>query len=268
MEYDYKCVNVEREASVATLFMYWPDGIKREPRTFHRELSEALWKLRHDDEVRVVVLRGAGDQYFLSHFPEEKSEDSVVSRDRYYEIINNSSPAMIDTILRMPKPVIAMVNGDALGIGASIAFACDIIIAAEDAFITDSHMAKHYWSSDADVHEGAVAGDGGAVFWPLNMALCVAKECLMLARPIKAKELFEMHAINRAVPRDELQKTVDEMVKLLLDRPAWALGWTKLALNKRVLQNAELTLHASLALELLAIDVRKNDVDGKGIERI
>ena len=255
-------------SEVATVFMYWPDGIKREPRKFHSEFSDVLWRLRFDNDVRVVVLRGAGERYFLSHFPEEPSAEAVVTEDRYYEILNNSSPAMIESILRMPKPVIAMVNGDALGIGASIAFACDIIIAAEDAYITDSHMAKYYWSDDADIHDGAVAGDGGAVFWPLNMALCIAKEHLMLARPTTAKELWDMHSINRAVPRSELQKTVDDMVSLLLDRPAWALGWTKLAVNKRVLQNAELTLQASLALELLAIGVRSNNRDGKGVRRI
>ena len=92
MEYEYRCLKVERDGGLATVLMYWPDGIKKEPRQFHKELSDVLWRLRYDDEVRVVVLRGAGERYFLSHFPEEKSEEAVVSQDRYYEIINNSSP--------------------------------------------------------------------------------------------------------------------------------------------------------------------------------
>ena len=76
-----------------------------------------------------------------------------------------------------------MVNGDAIGIGSAIAMACDIIVAAEDAHITDSHIASHYWQKQIGVHNGVVAGDGGAVFWPLSMSLPLAKEFLFTGRP-------------------------------------------------------------------------------------
>ena len=262
-DYTYKRVKVDVSTQVATVYMFWPDGL-RDPTIggggpdvalFHTEFCDALQKLRNDDSIRIVVIRGPGDRYFLSHFAgtedgEPAARSSAGPRTFHYTV---EAPQLIENILKMPKPVIAMVNGDALGIGATIAMACDIIIAAEDAYITDSHIASHYWQKRASVHRGVVPGDGGAVFWPLAMSVPLAKEFLFTGRPVTARELADMHAINRAVPKEQLQKTVDEMVKLLLDRPAWALGWTKIAMNKRVLQNFDLTMELSLAYELMSM---------------
>jgi enoyl-CoA hydratase len=275
--YTYKRVKVDIANAVATVYLYWPDGL-RDPTTggggpdvslFHDELSDALRQLRDDDTVRVVILRGAGDRYFLSTFAGVEDGDPALrggSLDAAYNTARTAT-SMLEPILKMAKPVIAMVNGDALGIGASIAMACDLIIAAEDAFITDCHIASFYWLKRASVHQGTVPGDGGAVFWPLDMSLHLAKELLFTGRPITARELADMHVINRAVPKEQLQAAVDEMVQLLLDRPAWALGWTKVAMNKRLLQNFELTLDLGLAYELLAT-TRRTAADQRGITHI
>src|SRR5665213_96350 len=157
-----------------------------------------------------------------------------------------------------------MVNGDAIGIGATIAMACDLIIAAEDAFITDCLIANSYWMTKADPHWGTVPGDGGAVFWPMTMSTPVAKELLFTGRPVTARELADMRAINRAVPADQLHDTVDAMVDELLARPAWALGWTKMMMNKRVIENFERTMDLGLAYELMAAQRRRSGAE-KGV---
>jgi enoyl-CoA hydratase len=271
-EYPFDKVRVDIQDQVATVYLYWPDGI-RYPAVlpgardvpFHEEFREALHTLRNDDSVRVVILRGPGDRYFLSTFAgvEDAAEDVVRPASTIFAA-TNGLPQIVESIVKMPKPVIAMVNGDAIGMGSAIAMACDLIIAVEDAFITDSHMASHYWRTKAPVKDGVVPGDGGAVFWPLAMSVCLAKEYLFTGRPVTARELADLHAINRAVPREQLQATVDEMVERLLDRPAWALAWAKLAINKRVVQNLELTLELSLAHEMITIQ-RNQSGETKGI---
>jgi hypothetical protein len=77
-------------------------------------------------------------------------------------------------------------------------------------------------------------------------------------------ELADLRAINRAAPRKELQAAVDDMVQVLLARPAWALAWAKLAVNKRVVQNLELTLDVSLAHEMITLQ-RAQSGEEKGV---
>ena len=268
----YERIKVDISGQVATIYLYWPDGI-RFPKPppppdavpFHDEFRDALLKLRNDDSVRVVILRGPGDRYFLSSFAGVEDDDEKIMRpaDTIFKSMVGA-PQMIEQILKMAKPVIAMVNGDAIGIGSAIAMACDIIVAVEDAYITDSHIASHYWQKQIGVHDGVVAGDGGAVFWPLSMSLPLAKEFLFTGRPVTARELADLHAINYAVPRDQLQETVDKTVQLLLERPAWALAWTKLTVNKRVIQNFELTMDLGLALEMITIQQGQSG-EAKGV---
>jgi enoyl-CoA hydratase len=274
-EYSYHSVKVDRVDQVATVSMYWPDGLRKSGAggpgvaPFHEEFRDALQKLRNDDSVRIVVLRGAGDRYFLSTFA-GLEDDEPASITRPEETIFSSTvgaPQMIEQILKMAKPVIAMVNGDAIGLGATIAMACDLIVAAEDAYITDSHIASQYWQPKTGVHDGMVPGDGGAVFWPRAMSLPLAKEYLFTGRPVRARELADLRAINRAVPPDRLQQEVDELVRLLLERPAWALAWAKTTVNKQVIQTFELTLDLGLAYEMISIQRGQGGGD-KGITRL
>lgn len=270
-EYSYERVHVTMEDQVATVFMNWPDGIRDPKRValFHEEFTDAMFKLRNDDSVRVVILRGAGDRYFLSTFAGvEDSDPSTRTKSgdtAYHSTVQ--APQMLEHILKMSKPVIAMVNGDAIGIGATIAMACDIIIAAEDAFITDCHIASFHWMKKADSHQGTVPGDGGAVFWPLLMSTPIAKEMLFTGRPVTARELADMRAINSAVPKEQLESVVTDMVNRLLDRPAWALGWTKTIMNKRVVDNFEMTMDLGLAYEVMA-QQRRQVGETKGIETL
>jgi enoyl-CoA hydratase len=273
MESGYEQIHIRRAGAVATLLMQWPDGSAEGVVQFHHEFPLALHELRYDDSVRVVVLRGAGPRFLTSVAPERSEylspKTSIIgSWPNTFAAIRENA-AMLDGIVDMEKPVIAMVNGDALGIGASVALHCDLIVANEDALISDLHLAvdKYLTSYSSPVGAGVVPGDGGCVIWPLQMGLAKAKEFVLTGRPVKARELAQMGAINAAVPLDRLQATVDGYVGDLLKRPAWALGWAKMALNKRLKHNLDLTLDLSIALEALSARIR--DVEpGQGTERL
>ena len=130
------------------------------------------------------------------------------------------------------KPIVGKVNGPALGFGSSLVFACDLIVAVDDAEIIDIHlgMGEHMGGPGF----GIVTGDGGSSLIPMHMPPAKAKEFLFLAKPYTGRELAEMNVINHAVPRDELDATVDDMVERLLKRTSYALAWTKRTANRRI----------------------------------
>jgi len=143
-------------------------------------------------------------------------------------------------MLDLDKPIIAAVNGAAVGLGATIALFCDIIIAAETARFGDTH-----------VRAGVVAGDGGAVMWPLLVGPAKAKELLMTGDIIDAKEAERIGLVNKVVPLADLLPTARELARRLANGPTLAIAWTKHSINKRIKQDVNLLIDASLASENL-----------------
>ncbi|GIH17758.1 enoyl-CoA hydratase/isomerase family protein [Rugosimonospora africana] len=274
-DYDFQQLGVRVAGQVATVELLWPDGRSRDKQAGHHELATCLARVRGDDDIRVLVLKGAVDGTFYAPFVggEHSAEPSrfkkgVMSDPEHIYRALQETQQIMDSIVRMEKPVIAMVNGNALGLGASLAFACDFIVADERAYITDIHIANHHFVPSANRSTGIVPGDGGTVFWPAQMSLVKAKEYLMTGRPVTARELADLNAITKAVPASELQATVDGYIEELLARPAWALGWTKLAINKRLRSDLELTLDTSAALEALSMRVRDDYPGPKGTQTL
>jgi enoyl-CoA hydratase len=190
----------------------------------------------------------------------------MTDRARTYEGIRNNGETL-ETMVSMEKPIIAKVNGDAVGIGATLVFFCDLVIANEDAYISDSHIALHHLSPHLARGIGVVPGDGGAIGWPLQMSLFKAKEYLMLGRPVKARELADIHVINWAVPAAELDARVAEIVGELLEHPAWALAWSKLVLNKHVKDRLNLVHDLSFSLEAHSMRISELE-EGKGMRKL
>lgn len=142
----------------------------------------------------------------------------------------------------MEQPIVAAVNGDAVGLGATLALFCDIIIASEKARFGDPH-----------VRVGLVAGDGGAVIWPLLCGVTKAKEYLMTGDLISAAEAERIGLINHAVPLGEVMPKAIELARRLANGPTRAIRWTKLACNKRLRDEVNLVLDASLAVETISM---------------
>jgi enoyl-CoA hydratase len=145
-------------------------------------------------------------------------------------------------MLEVEQPLISAVNGDAVGLGATIALFCDIIIAAENARLGDTH-----------VKVGLVAGDGGAVIWPLLIGVAKAKELLFTGDLIDAREAERIGLVNRVVPPGKAYEEALRLATRLAAGPTRAIRWTKLATNKRLKDEVNLVLDASLAVETLSM---------------
>jgi enoyl-CoA hydratase len=129
-----------------------------------------------------------------------------------------------------------------VGLGATLALFCDVIIASENAKFGDPHVTV-----------GLVAGDGGAVIWPMLCGLARAKEYLMTGDLLTATEAERIGLINHVVPQDEVMSKAMQLAQRLANGPSKAIRWTKLACNKRLRDEVNLVLDASLAVESLSM---------------
>lgn len=216
----------------------------------HWELGSVLARLREDDGVRVVIITGAEDGVPLlaagrpMEGPSPYETMGIQIPDPHFRAFMGLVRAH-QMLAEMEKPVVARVNGDAVGFAQSIMFNCDIIVAWEDARILDHHMGMERTGLPLAV----VPGDGGAALVPLYMSPARAMEYLMLAKEYKASELERLGIINYAVPMDRLDEVVDDIVARLLQRSAYALALTKRVVKRRVVDHLNLTLDASFAFE-------------------
>jgi enoyl-CoA hydratase/carnithine racemase len=256
----YTRISVETEEQVATIELSPHsrdrEGLEEEysdpEHNSHWELANAFDDLRADNDVRVVVVTGGGETF--KHPPAELYRTETGKENR-------NDPRRIwctfvghlrahQTIAEMEKVVVAKVNGDAIGFGQSLALACDLVVSVEDARFIDHHLAMGE-VEDVGPEYGVVTGDGGSSLVPLYMSPPKAKEYLMLGKPYTGRDLAEMDLINYAVPPEELDETVDELVSALLDRSAYALAWTKRTANRLVVDHLSRTLDASAAYEMV-----------------
>jgi len=255
---EYFLLDIVRTGQVATIELKRIEKHVREVmRTQKRggaqraaEVARALHELREDQNIRVIVITGKNDVFTIP--PSSYGHHGNPGND--WDIMAGVTKA-VEIMCTIEKPVIAKVNGHAVGFGANLVLACDFIVAREDAIIADHHMSAGELQIDGQIVGSAdhcmVTGDGGSVFAPLKMPLAMAKEYLMLARPFTAKELAGMGVVNYAMPAEELDAKTNEIVQRLLRRNAYALAMTKRILNKQALAQFNMSHDASLAYEFL-----------------
>jgi len=236
-------------------------GGDREQGSIFLELGRLMNEFREDRDVRVIVLTGARDGVFLASGPSSiyavpeavaHVTDPVNSWHLMGVIRTHTAMAEIE------KPIVAKVNGDAIGFGQSVMFSSDFAIAREDAVINDVHMGqgtvlRSDGSGPVGPGFGLVPGDGAGAVVPLFMSPMKAKEYLMLSETLTGAELAAMNCINAAVPAAELDARVDELVEKLLSKSAYALGWTKRLVNRHVFEQLNRALDLSLAYEHITI---------------
>jgi enoyl-CoA hydratase len=147
---------------------------------------------------------------------------------------------MIWDLLDIPIPIVAAINGPAVGLGASIALLCDTIFIAESAHVADPHVLV-----------GIVAGDGGAAIWPLAVGPARAKQYLMTGDPVPAVEAERIGLVNRVVPDDALRDEALAFARRLAAGAPLAIQYTKQSVNKVVKEALNLAFDASTALEIV-----------------
>ncbi|MCD6380192.1 enoyl-CoA hydratase/isomerase family protein [bacterium] len=216
----FECVKFEKEDAVAKVIINRPDKLNALSIKTVIELHEVFSSIKKDDEVRVVVFSGAGGKAFAAgaDIGELLVQDMIGGKNfslRGHELCN--------LIENLGKPVVAVIDGFALGGGCELAMAATIRIATESAKM-----------GQPEINLGTIAGYGGTQRLSRLLPRGVAMELLLTGRIIDAGEALRLGLVNKVVKRDELQKEVDDFVKLLLSKPPFATKACMEAVNHGV----------------------------------
>jgi len=235
----YTTLDLEREGRLLRAKFNRPESRNAIDRIAHDELARFFTELATDTCTDVAILSGAGRAFSaggdLDHIQRMIDDPALFIDDM------PSVKRIVFGMLDCPKPIIAKLNGPAVGLGATVALLCDVIFAAPTAKIGDPH-----------VKLGFAAGDGGAVIWPHLIGHARAKEYLMTGRLLSADEAHRIGLINHVVPAADLDRVVDEFAQELLSGAMRAIQWTKLAVNLGLKQLAQQVMDASIAFEALS----------------
>lgn len=206
----------------------------------HQELIDAFAFAARDAGSDLVLLTGEGRAFSAGGDLEQM--ERVIADPALFDIEVRDAKLLIFALLEIEKPVIARVNGHAVGLGCTLALFCDVVFAAESARIGDPHVAV-----------GLVAGDGGAVIWPQLVGFARAKELLMTGELLSATRAEAIGLINHAVKDAELDARVDAFCDRLLSGATEAIRWTKVTVNLELKRLAHALLDPGLAYESLSV---------------
>jgi enoyl-CoA hydratase/carnithine racemase len=257
---DYNTISVSCADQIATITL---QAANRTSRTGpHVEIGAALSALRFDNAVRVIVITGDENGFFLPPKGSPKASGHTPGLDWD---LTQGMQRTYQMLLEIEKPVIAKVNGNAIGFGSSLVFACDFIVAADDAVFCDHHLGMGKTLQGGRGDFGSVPGDGGTMFVPLHMPPCIAKEYLWLSKELTGADLARSGVINAAVPRGELDERVRTMCSALLERTPHSLALAKRALNKHYLDRFNSVYDLAWSYELLNFYQLGQSPDERGV---
>lgn len=222
--------------SVLTITLNNPDQLNAIRPEMDEALTRIFWDADRDPRVRVVVLAGAGRAF--------SAGGDVAAMKAGIENINNfivgvkNGKRFMQAMIDCDKPIVARVHGDAIGLGATLALFCDIVVASENARFADPH-----------VKVGLVAGDGGAIIWPKNAGLAAAKYFLMTGDMVSAREAQAMGLIAKVTTEADLDAEVARIVGKLNNGALQSITYTKHVLNIGLRQLFASSVDAGFALE-------------------
>lgn len=215
---DYETVNLVRDGALATIELDRPEVMNAWNTQLGTDLRDAVETVAGDDSVRVVVIRGAGRAFSSGADLKEGFEPGPDGRPQVYRRLTEVYHPIITGIRRMPKPVVAAVNGVAAGAGASFAFACDFRVLAKGAVFNTAFAGI------------GLSCDSGASWWlPRLIGVARATELLMLARSVDAAEALRIGLATSVVPDDELPRAAAELAARLAAGPTLAYASIKAA---------------------------------------
>lgn len=233
--YENLTVGIE-PLGIATVTLNRPDKKNAVGVRMHTALSLIFRDLQRDPAVRVVILTGAGSAFSAGGDLDWMQE--MIDDPSIFENTIREAKEIVLSMLDLEKPLIAKVNGHAIGLGATLALFCDVIFASTRARIGDPHVGV-----------GLVAADGGTVIWPQLVGYARAKEFLMTGDPLSAEDAARIGLINHAVAPELLDDTVAAFALRLARGAQKAIRWTKASVNIGLRQLAVSMLDSALAYE-------------------
>ena len=203
----------------------------------HDEFTRLFRQLKRERLARAVLLTARGRAFSaggdFDWFPSLDDLEKL-------EALRRDAKQMIWDLLDVELPIVAALNGHAVGLGASLALLCDTIFMAESATIADPH-----------VRVGIVAGDGGVAIWPLVLGPARAKQYLMTGDAVTAGEAERLGLVNRVVSSEALQEQALAFAQRLADGAPLAIRYTKQAVNKLIKDALNIAFDTSTALEIV-----------------
>jgi 2-(1,2-epoxy-1,2-dihydrophenyl)acetyl-CoA isomerase len=240
-------VNVYREDGAATVELNRPQALNAWNAQFGEDLLAALSELAQDDAVRAVTITGAGRAFSSGADLKDISggETTPEGRPDVYKTLTERYHPIMHAIREMPKPVLASVNGPAVGIGCSLALCCDLIVAAESAYFLL-----------AFVNIGLVPDGGSSLFIPTRVGMARASELALLGERLPAPQALDWGLINRVFPDDRLEAETAALAKRLASGPTASYAGSKRQLNNWLYSRIEeqLELEAQIQQEMAGSD--------------
>ncbi|MGP3791496.1 enoyl-CoA hydratase/isomerase family protein [Pseudomonas sp. B392_1p] len=230
---------VTAEGGLRIITLNRPDDLNASTTEMLFTYPKLFRALAEDPEAKVVILTGAGRAFSaggdMNHFAKTLDDGD------FARAVQENSRRTIHNFIDLPIPVIAAVNGPAVGWGATMATLCDIVLMSEKSFMAEPH-----------INIGLVVGDGISVAWPLYTSLLRAKELIFTGDRITPQQAVEFGLANRVVAPEKLMEEARALAEKLLKQPAQALRETKKLMNLYLHRSAAQMLDATLGRQLAA----------------
>ena len=226
-----------RPGGVLLVTLDRPEVLNAANERLHRELSQVWGVVDADPWVAVTVVTGAGRAFSAGgdlDMIERMTTDHVAVVEQW-----NDAGAIVEAMLAAVKPVVAAINGVAVGAGLAVALLADVSIIARSARLSDGHTRL-----------GVAAGDHAAILWPLLCGMAKAKYYLLTADFVDGVEAERIGLVTRCVPDDEVVDEAVAIAERLAQGSRTAVQWTKHVLNRWMVTSAPV-FGESLALEML-----------------
>lgn len=231
----YKFLKFDRRGTVLTVMMDNPPLNTAAP-DLHDELTRVFDDIGRDDDCNVAVLTGAGRAFSAGGDFDIMLQAQQDAELRDYVTVG--APHMIHSMLGLDKPLIARVNGHAIGLGATLALMCDVVFAVEAAKFADPH-----------INVGLSTGDGGAIIWPHLIGYARARHHLLTGDPLTGAQAAEIGLIHKAVTPEKLDEEVYAYAERLANGPKLAIRATKRSINMALCAQAAAQADAHIGLE-------------------
>jgi 2-(1,2-epoxy-1,2-dihydrophenyl)acetyl-CoA isomerase len=239
----YETVNLYRRGPGAKVELNRPERMNAWSNQFSLDLLAAIGEVTEDRAVRAVLVTGAGRAFSSGADLKEAAEQADGGTVDVYRTLTERYHPLITGIRRMPKPVIAGVNGPAAGIGLSLALACDLVVAAESAYF-----------SLAFVNIGLVPDGGSSVFVPSRVGFARAAELAMLGERLDARKALDWGLINQVWPDEEFAEQTAKLLERLASGATKSYAGTKRQLNQWLYERMDdqLEFEAQIQREMAA----------------
>ena len=232
----FESLEISRRGRVVTIAFDRPASLNAFDAVLHTEFARAIIDVAQEPESDVVVITGNGRAF--SAGGDLAWQQFAADHPEAFEITVREAKQIVFGMIDCEKPIIAKINGPAVGLGATVALLCDISFIAETAYLADPHVSV-----------GMVAGDGGAVIWPQLIGFARAKEYLFTGDRIAAAEAVRIGLVNHAVPDADLSRAVDELADRLASGAQMAIRYSKMTVNVALRQLASAAMDVGLGYE-------------------